>query len=673
MAVNNMKSGQNEAELVGYLSSLYKDFAENRRILEPEWERNIRAYSMTEGYDVKQKLGVGNKKNAKDKKDWRSKSVTDLTRVKTNAGKILVCDVLLVGGEIPMLIKENRMHGNLIEQIIGENTDSSADITAEKENDSTEFMKRLIKEQLAKANADVALQECVKSAAIYGEGISRIYTETFRNQVFTPSENGWAEQEVAIEGLKMRNVSVWHFFTDMEDRDIQNNLGIFERRMMSHADVIRTFSKDDPINIPGAVEELKRAIANSENESDGTGKDNEPPYMKAISKRKKTLEVLEFWGRVPRKYLDKYRDSTDESDIEVMAVLVENTLVRFAEVEKGNRPYVRISWENPTDDIRGTGIADACSPAQQSLDSVIRLIEDNKKITCNAAIATQDRFFVNKNDSGELFPGKQIRINSGCDDVRKAIQPIVFPDVGRGGFDLLQHYKESGAEASMIPEIAHGVSPSSANTAYEVSVRNEKAGKYISDVVRGIDDNWIEPVGRFFYRWNMLDPDVPDLFKGAFEIQAMGFASYNDRVLRMNALKEMLTLCLSNEMIGQMVNIKALLEEWMKTNDLDAERFIPGEQNAENPTVAMLQQLMQQLSAKFQQIDEQMSAIMKELPSLSQQSQLDAEKKTAEIQKLQAESQKILVQAQAEQQKQQTTRAKVIADIERLRDSEITR
>ena len=280
---------------------------------------------------------------------------------------------------------------------------------------------------------------------------------------------------------------------------------------------------------------------------------------------------------------------------------------------------------------------------------------------------------MNKNDSGELFPGKQIRINSGCDDVRKAIQPIVFPDVGRGGFDLLQHYKESGAEASMIPEIAHGVSPSSANTAYEVSVRNEKAGKYISDVVRGIDDNWIEPVGRFFYRWNMLDPDVPDLFKGAFEIQAMGFASYNDRVLRMNALKEMLTLCLSNEMIGQMVNIKALLEEWLKTNDLDAERFIPGEQNAENPTVAMLQQLMQQLSAKFQQIDEQMSAIMKELPSLSQQSQLDAEKKTAEIQKLQAESQKILVQAQAEQQKQQTTRAKVIADIERLRDSEIAR
>ena len=650
-------------ELTGYLTTLYKDFADNRRILEPEWERNARAYSMTEGYNVNQKLGVGNKNNPKDREDWRSKSVSDLTRVKTNAGKILVCDVLLVGGEIPMQIKENRTQGNLVEKVLSAGENDSPDGRPEGKSTGCDLMKRLIKEQLVQASADVALQKCVKSAAIYGEGISRIYTDTVRRQKFTRTAEGWEEQEITSECLKMRNVSVWHFFTDLEDRDIQNNIGIFERRMMSHTDVIRTFANDGPGNVQGAVDELKRTITSSGNEYGTVSKDNEPPYMKAISKRKKTLEVLEFWGRVPKKYLEKYRADEDESDVEIMAVLVENTLVRFAEVEKGNRPYVRISWEDPTDDIRGTGIADACSPAQQSMDSIIRLIEDNKKITCNAAFATQDRYFVNKHDSGKMYPGKQIRISSGCDDVRKAIQPIVFPDVGKAGFDLLQLYRESGSESSMIPEIAHGISPSSATTAYEVSVRNEKAGKYISDVVRGIDDNWIEPVARFFYKWNMLDPGVPDEFKGTFEIQAQGFASYNDRVLRMNALKEMLSLCLSNENVARMVNIRDLIAEWMKTNDLDAERFLPGEEGAGMQTEAM-RQLMEQLTMKFRQIDGQLAEIMKALPALSQQSTLDAEKKPAEIRKIQAETKKLSAQAEAEQIKQSTNRAKVIADIE---------
>ena len=216
-------------ELTGYLTTLYKDFADNRRILEPEWERNARAYSMTEGYKVNQKLGVGNKNNPKDKEDWRSKSVSDLTRVKTNAGKILVCDVLLVGGEIPMQIKENRTQGNLVEKVLSAGENDSPDGRPEGKSTGCDLMKRLIKEQLVQANADVALQKCVKSAAIYGEGISRIYTDTVRREKFTRTAEGWEEQEITSECLKMRNVSVWHFFTDLEDRDIQNNLGIFER------------------------------------------------------------------------------------------------------------------------------------------------------------------------------------------------------------------------------------------------------------------------------------------------------------------------------------------------------------------------------------------------------------------------------------------------------------
>lgn len=77
-----------------------------------------------------------------------------------------------------------------------------------------------------------------------------------------------------------------------------------------------------------------------------------------------------------------------------------------------------------------------------------------------------------------------------------------------------------------------------------------------------------------------------------------------------------------------------------------------------------MRQLMEQLEMKFRQIDGQLAEIMKALPALSQQSTLDAEKKTAEIRKIQAETMKLSAQAEAEQIKQSTNRAKVIADIE---------
>ena len=666
-----MKPTENLAQ---YLRSLFKDFADNRKILEPAWERNKNAYDMNPGGKIDQRLGMGNKTGSdKEKDDWRSKSVSDLSSVKAKAGKVLVCDVLLVGGEVPVRLKENKTLNSIAERILNEVQIPEQAVNDEDnpENSSAAvaLMTRLVKEQLIRADADIALKHCVRDAAIYGTGYTRICTEHFTDSAYRPSPDGWREVRMEHPGLKLKHVSVWDIFTDLEDHDLQKNLGIFERHMMSLQDVYSAFSEDDGMNIRDALSELAAARNADVEHNSAQQKDNESPHLRAISKRKKNLEVIEFHGRVPARYiegLDKEytgteRDSAVRKDVEIIAVVVENTLVRFAVAENNPRPYVHISWEDPVDDLRGRGIVDMCSPAQQSLDSIIRLIEDNKKVTCNAAFAVKSIFFANKNEKGRFYPGKTIEIDASCDDVRKAIQPLTFPDVAQSGFDLVQLYRESGSEASMIPEIAHGIAPSDATTAYEVSVRNEKAGKYISDVVRGIDDNWIEPVGRFFYNWNMLDPQIPEEFKGSFSVQAMGFASYNDRVLRMNVIKEMISMALSNEMLAQIVDFPALLAEWMKTNDLDAEKYMNQNMAQQNDVLAQFQQAV---SEKFQMIEQQFNAIIQELPALSQQSELDAEEKRARIEKLRAESQRIAAQVDLDQQKEKTARAKTIADIE---------
>lgn len=464
----------------------------------------------------------------------------------------------------------------------------------------------------------------------------------------------------------MRSVSIWDFFTDLEDHDIRNNLGVFERRIMSYQDVLRNFAnEDDEYNVEGAVRSLAHKI--NEEDEHGSIRDNESPHIRDINKRKKNLEVLEFFGRVPARYVQALKeqdvpaseDLSNRSDVEIMAVVVENTLVRFALSEPSMRPFVRITWEEPSDNLRGTGIADSCAPAQQSLDSILRLIEDNKKLTCNATFAKKSIFFANQHDNEGFYPGKEIEIDASCDDVRKAIQQIVFQDVGQSGFDLLNFYRQSGNESSMIPEIAHGISPSSATTAYEVSIRNEKAGKYISDVVKGIDNHWIEPVSMFFYRWNMYNPEIPENFKGCFSVEPMGFASYNDRVLRMNVLKEMLSMSLSNPLLSQSVNIHALLAEWMKSNDLDPAEFISAGQNSfSDPVFAQIQE-------KIQQLENIVSELTKHLPDLTSRSELDAAEQEARIAKLQAEARKITESVPLELEKERTRRAQLISSMEK--------
>lgn len=703
-----MTPGDNLAQ---YLKDkLFKVFADNRKILEYDWERNKKAYDMTED-NLRQDRGVGKKESKKDKKEWRSRSVSDLTRIKTNAGRILVCDVLLSkSGNIPFKLKEQKISNSLPDEILNEyfasqempmpempvpentepvpqeevqqeqemlpqeelQTDPSSPL-AEKipamtnEVDSLSLMNQLLNEQLVQSKADQALKQCVKDAAIYGEGITRIFTGKNKKSVFKQTPEGWEERTLETDCLRTRPVSIWDFFTDLEDHDIQNNLGVFERRIMSYQDVLQNFSKDDELNIPGAIRSLAHHIREEESNSSSI-RDNESPHIRDINQRKKNLEVLEFFGRVPYRYVqslvqeEDFNDFPQYEDVEIMAVVVESTLVRFAVSEPGMRPFVRIAWEDPSDDLRGSGVADACSSAQQSLDSIIRLIEDNKKLTCNATFAKKSIFFANQHDNEGFYPGKEIEIDASCDDVRKAIQQIIFQDVGQSGFDLVNLYRESGNEASMIPEIAHGISPSSATTAYEISIRNEKAGKYISDVVRGIDDHWIEPMTLFFYRWNMYNPDVPDYFKGAFDVEPMGFSSYNDRVLRMNTLKEILSICLNNQILAQSVNVQSLLAEWMKSNDLDPEEFILPDQ------ATQLNESMQMIQEKFQQIDQTLAELMQNLPAIAERSELDAAEQQAKIEKIKADTAKVLESIDIEKEKERTKRAGMIADLEQKRE-----
>lgn len=662
------------ATLKDFITELFRDYEANRQTVEPKWRKNWEAYKAIPGKELNPEIGLGNRESEDpDENDWRSKTVADITRVKVNAGKILVSDVLLSGGELPMMLKENRNIGDVVGTVL---TEFETERTAGQPSDSERTpvsenvlkMTKLIREQLKRAGAEKVLRNAILSAAVYGEGISRIVTNTYSYRVFQPSVSGWTTGAVEDFGLKLEPVSVWDFFTDLEDHDIQGNAGIFLRTRMSRFDMIQKF-RDDPLLVKGALERIGRSCATE----DGPADASESPGRLLIGKRKKDLRVLEFWGKVPE-YLVRsmeqngditiapWEDHSMEGQAEIMAVVIEDTIVKFTRVEPRSRPFFRVWWEEGIDDIHGQSIADNMSLMQDSLTSFMRCFEDNKKLSANVLLAVKPSMLDDPSDmNGKIVPGKVYKLNESARSAGEAIQAIEIPDVGKSLLDGVQIYEERGNNNSMIPEIAYGIQPGGSTTATEVQMRNEKAGKYISDVIKGFDSEWIEPVVRFFYEWNMGDERVPPTFKGQYDVQALGYHSYQDKILRMNRIRDMLTMALSNEMLFRKLNLDALLTEWMKANELEPDLFLSDSDSMESPE---MQQFAQMVEQRFAQLEQQTAEIGKQLPSIALGSELEARERQAKIDKLNAETEKIQGETINAEDKLQMDRAKAIADIQ---------
>ena len=718
--------------LCNYLESLFEEFQNNRRDLDNKWRRNKQAYDGVVGNDITQSIGMGNKGNAEDL--WRSKTVVNVTRTKVHAGEILVNDVVCAGNELPFLLKEYQYlpdgrkkedavvpdestippeyQGMDVTQIFelekqkalmqigiavenGELSEEEAAMAYQntinaqlppRPKTSAEQMKELIAEQIRRADGVSVLRKAVFSAAIYGEGVGKMYSKTYRRHGFVQdADTGlWNIQDTKEQGIGLKNVSLFNFFTDIENRNIQENMGIFERTYMSRNDIVAMYKEDDPNVVP---DELKRLIGGEfgRNLEFGSNeyKDNDSPELRLINRRHRTIQVLEFWGRVPEYLVKEFENrkpgivdsgleftktASFQYDngkmVEVTAVIAEGCLLKFQRTENAMRPYFRIDWEEPIDDIAPKSIADVIDTMQQSLNSAMRLFEDNKKLAANVMFGRKKRYFENKNDTGSLYPGKSFDIAESCDDVRKALQPIVVPDVSDRLVDAIAMYQRQANDQSMIPDIAHGIQADTKTTAYEISLQNEKAGKYISEIVKNVDRNAIEPIVYFFYQWNMLDPNVTNECKGSYDIHPLGFASYQDKASKLNKIMQIMNITMQSEPLMNMVNLKALLRDAISANDADPEAYLVDDPQMNNLQDIKFNQFAQQIGQQINAMGEQLQRVVQAVPQLLDKSDSATDLERARAEKLRMDAQRTAADIENSRSKSEDQRAKTIASIQ---------
>lgn len=547
--------------LVGYLHDQYKDWRKNREPVDRIREKCRRNF-----------LGKYDPEDAKWQKTegagWRSQAIINLTRQKVRAAFAVLMDMEMQAGRIPFSLEASPWNRGVL-------------LPPEDERQrqlNTKRFVRYIDQQLSECNADRAIMSNFMAAAVFGETYAKRITTTITWPSWEPAgiEGIVNPAEIPPELLTFQRVrrsklapawayrSVWNIFRDLEADDIPSGKGVYDREYFRPYDLRRMMGRylwmDSAIKT--VLDSAARYKDAKEIQIDNEETPSLAPGTRDIEKRSKTIRMIEYFGRAPVDRCEEFESEmrmagvpvtgpenpTDETGDEthILALLAsvgteEPKIVRYARVEADDNPHTRSIWAMKLDETTGAGLAEDLFDVQKMQNGAIRLAEDNLRLIVNVILALKRRM-LKDGKLPDIEPGLVLDLAEDCDDARKAVQQVIMQNVAGPLFDVMQLGDKLAEEESMIPRVQQGLQTTGNETAFEISQRLEKAGKWMGSVVRNQDEGLIEPMITSFYDYDMEDPDVDATMKGDYVVKSHGFATFQDRVLSLAKYREFMMM-----------------------------------------------------------------------------------------------------------------------------------
>jgi len=591
------------------LDEMQKHWEEDRRPLEEKWKRNEDAYAcINEGIWAdgwKTDEGV----------DWRSKTFHPLTKMKVMAAYSMILDMVTQGNNLPVAMLLAPWDEIALEDL----PEEKRTMVEQDLEDATD----LIRQQFRECSAIIEYGRCVLSGAVLGES----YADWFIKDV---ERSGYREVNLAPPGLEdpegqfkrwepyrqMYSSPGWYYvsprnvFRDMESDDMQEISGYSIQEFYSPYDLRLKLDQEDSFWVD---EGIKAALADAPRKGDSTIKPDTsslPTGLRKIKHRKKNIRVLKFYCRVPRAMVEEYEkdsqstqvlgdidyDSGDE--VEIMAYVAGDHIIRYSRIEKEDRTLTRQVFEEKLDDPgKGIGVADNLQDIQLVLNGAIRAFEDNKRLASDVMAVIKEEMVADWDKT--VAPGKFIPVADDVDDVRKAWQQLIVQDVGESLVSVITIFERYGDEGSNVPRIMQGdvAEKRKPDTLGELQLLMAAAGKYLGTVVGNYDRMLLEPMARRNFEWNMEDPAI-NKGKGNFVARARGFAAFQDRVVRVQKLMQILQLVLSHPALTAESKLRWILQEIAKGVDVDPDQALKSrEEKAQDQAEQTQMQQVQQAEA----------------------------------------------------------------------------
>lgn len=364
-----------------------------------------------------------------------------------------------------------------------------------------ELISDIMKYEMQKGDFKVAFYDTYKEAVRYGSGFMKFYWEKVEDTRMrrmpvsqTPSDvvqqapmqaiDGKAPMpQPAIQGFAMQKVPVLiknHMkFECVHIRDVfpEPNTTkwdrVIHRNKVSYGEIAQGILAGQFFDVRAELEDLNEG---EKFESDISDIKQERGYYdvpRPTSKYEKKHTIWEYWGAIPRKWIQLDIPEGDEAEVLVPAKVLVASGVALLDTREsyeydGETPLLKVDYIR-TREPYGKGICEILFDDQDEINEFSNLGIDNMNLIINKGVAVIEEALVNAEEDLEVKPGWVVRLRGSRidNDVSKGLMPIEFPDMAQSffkhRFDIERMVQEKTG-ANRVTLGTAGSTPDSNNT-----------------------------------------------------------------------------------------------------------------------------------------------------------------------------------------------------------------
>lgn len=591
------------------LQSRFHGYREARREVEDEWLDALRAVKGEYNPDQVQVM---------DENKALSRVFVKITSTKVDAAYARIVDLLFQNNDsfwdivpqpladIPAALKQQirsmaidellpypldpNVRNGLIEERVEELHRGMMAQAMKAADEAALKMRRQVKEYLNSADALTDIKATTNEMVVLGTGCLKVATLNIRNHEKWESEGDqWELNQQQIES-DIDHASVFQMFPDPFSYDCGKPNDLFRRHVLTKHE-LRELSET-----PGFDGDMIETILMESPEGNHEPLDYERE-LRNINDREshfvtnRRYDVLEYWGPVDSYQLKRYGIQQVEDQAEYQAnIWVCNgrvIMARMNPLKPESIPYKFIPYKKVLHRFWGHGIPRLMDDSQDVMNATARALLDNAALTAGPMFQMDVSKLpkgVSLEEAKKIYPYRLWFYDGTQGNEGPMIQSINVNANQSELSAIFELFRRFADEETSLPSYTHGEQTQSLNkTASGMSMLMTAANVSLKAVVKNIDDYLTRPLIDSLYHFAMRWSDNEKAKRGDLNVVAMGSTALMAKEIQSERMMQAMQVT-ANPVYGPMVEHRYLLDEYLKSLDIDTDKALRPEEEMYDPS-----------------------------------------------------------------------------------------
>ena len=447
-------------------------------------------------------------------------------------------------------------------------------------------IKRQIKDYLIEVQGLKSLKKTVLEMCSLGTGCFKTATvKFFEKEGWETDEQGeWnltSSKEVMPD---IEHVSIWEMYPNSWSTECEDPEDPIRRRVLTRHELRQM--ADVPAFDAERIGDILTQMPNGNHEDLQWERDlrdlndNDERYHDA-SKR---YDVFEYWGLVDGEQLSSYGVQVDDPFIEYQANIWFCAdlviMARMNPVKPETIPYKFVPYQVIAHRFWGMGVPTMMADAQAAMNSSVNALLDNVALTAGPMLDIDIAKLpesVSMDEAKKIFPYKVNFYDSNKGGEGPAVKVNNITSNQNQLQSVFEMFRRFADEETSLPSYTHGEQTKSMNsTATGMSMLMSAANIALKSVVRNIDDYLTKPLIESLFHFAMRWSDI-DEKRGDLDIVAQGSSALIAKEMQSQKLMQVMSFT-GNPIDGPETNRRYLLEEYLRSNDLDTDKAMKSQE-----------------------------------------------------------------------------------------------